>query len=42
VPGVLETPNEDNAGFAKDLQRLRKLEKEPYADKDRPKQRALA
>lgn len=26
VPGVLETPHEDNAGFRKDLRRLRKLE----------------
>jgi deoxyribonuclease-4 len=28
VPGVLETPHEDNKGFAKDLRRLRRLEAE--------------
>jgi deoxyribonuclease-4 len=42
VPGVLETPHEDNAGFAKDLGRLRRCEKEPLGPKDFPKQRTIA
>jgi len=42
TPGVLETPHEDLAGFAADLRKLRKLEKEPFADKPLPGQRKLA
>ncbi|HEV8361679.1 MAG TPA: deoxyribonuclease IV [Candidatus Thermoplasmatota archaeon] len=41
APGVLETPHDDNKGFAKDLKRLRKLEAEPLTDKDLPRQRVL-
>lgn len=41
VPGVLETPHEDNKGFAKDLARLRKCEREPLGPKDFPKQRTI-
>jgi deoxyribonuclease IV len=41
TPGLLETPHDDNKGFAKDLKRLRKCAAEPYTDKDLPKQRAL-
>jgi deoxyribonuclease IV len=42
VPGVVETPHEDNKGWRKDVTRLRKLAMEPLTAKDLPKQRTLA
>lgn len=41
LPGCLETPHKDNKGFASDLKRLRKVEREPWSEKDLPKQRPL-
>lgn len=41
VPGVLETPHDDNKGWARDLKRLRKLQREPFTKKDLPRQRRL-
>lgn len=41
VPGVVETPRDGNKGWRADVQRLRKLEKEPFGDQDLPRQRAL-
>jgi deoxyribonuclease-4 len=37
APGVVETPQEDNKGFKKDVARLRKDAEEPWSPKDLPK-----
>lgn len=41
VPGVVETPRDDNKGWRKDVQRLRKLAQEPFTEEDLPRQRTL-